>query len=225
MLFRSCWHSRTEPIFPWASSPKYKHTAQNNKLKPKINFLLTINSSCRFANGARPVMQKHIGLSEDPAGAQGQSSIGESSGDEDSSLSEGNSSNSSNSNSSSSDSTLSSVSGSSGTRSEISEVSSVDSTSIIDDLLGIVAQVHDQMEIGMEDNTIQWGKRLLIQDLSDNHALSHFCFHKVHLQEVADKLLRRLHCFLRGHSGSIKVNSGNNFCSHKTLLLHVIEKL
>jgi hypothetical protein len=30
--------------------------------------------------------------------------------------------------------------------------------------LGIVAQVHDQMETGMEDNTIQLGKRLLIQD-------------------------------------------------------------
>ena len=109
--------------------------------------------------------------------------ISESSGDEDSSLSEGNSSNSSNSNSnsSSSDSTLSSVSGSSGTRSEMSEVSSVDSTSIIDDLLGIVAQVHDQMEIGMEDNTIQWGKRLIIQDLSEDDALTHFCFQKVHL--------------------------------------------
>ena len=76
--------------------------------------------------------------------------ISESSGDEDSSLSEGSSSNSS-----SSDSTLLSVSGSSGTRSEMSEVSSIDSASIIDNLLGIVAQVHDQMETGMEDNTIQ----------------------------------------------------------------------
>jgi hypothetical protein len=68
---------------------------------------------------------------------------------EDYSLSEGNSSNSS-----SSDRTLLSASGSSGTRSEMSEVSSVDSASIIDDCLGIVAQVHDQMETGMEDNTI-----------------------------------------------------------------------
>ena len=61
--------------------------------------------------------------------------ISESSGDEDSSLSEGNSSNSNSS--SSSDSTLLSVSGSSGTRSEMCEVSSVDSTFIIDNLLGI----------------------------------------------------------------------------------------
>jgi hypothetical protein len=105
--------------------------------------------------------------------------VSKSSGDEDSSLSEGNSSNSSSS--SSSDSTLLSVSGSSGTRSEMSEVSSLDSTSIIENLLGIVAQMHDQMEIGMEENTIQWGKRFIIQDLSEDDALSHCCFCKVHL--------------------------------------------
>jgi hypothetical protein len=78
--------------------------------------------------------------------------VSKSSGDEDSSLSEGNSS---------SVSTLLSVPGSSGIRSEMSEVSSVDSTSIIDNLLGIEAQVHGQMETGMEDNTIQWGKDYL----------------------------------------------------------------
>ena len=66
-----------------------------------------------------------------------------------------------------------SVSGSSATRSEMSEMSSVDSTSIIDDLLGIVAQVHDQMEADMEDNTIQQRKRLLIQNLSEDDALMH----------------------------------------------------
>ena len=146
--------------------------------------------------------------------------ISKSSGDEGSSLSEGNSSNSR-----SSDSTLSSVSGSSGTRSEISEVSSVDSTSIIHDLLGIVAQVHDQIEIGMEDNIIQWGYRLLIQDLSEDDALTHFCFCKVHLQEVADKLWPRLQCFLRGHRGSIKVNNGTYSLPYETLLLLVLYRL
>ena len=78
--------------------------------------------------------------------------VSESSGDEDSSLSEGNSSNSNSS--SSSDSTLLSVSGSSGIRSEMSEVSSIDSASIIDILLEMVAQVHNPMETDMEDNTI-----------------------------------------------------------------------
>ena len=132
-------------------------------------------------------------------------------------MSEGNSSNSS-----SSDSTLPSVSGFSGTRSEMSEVSSVDSISIIDDPLRFVAQVYDEMEAGMEDNTIQWGKRLIIQDLSEDDALSHFHFCKVHLQEVADKLWPRLQCFLRGHRGSIKVKNGTYSLPYETLLLLVL---
>ena len=45
----------------------------------------------------------------------------------------------------------------------MSEVSSVDSTSEIKNLLGIVAQVHDQMETGLDDNTIQWGKDCLFK--------------------------------------------------------------
>jgi hypothetical protein len=84
--------------------------------------------------------------------------VRENSGNANSSVGEGNSSNSS-----STDSNLLSVSGSSGTRSEMSEVSSVDSTSIIDNLLGIVAQEPDQIETYMEDNTIQWGKDSLFK--------------------------------------------------------------
>ena len=118
-----------------------------------------------------------------------------------------------------------SVSGSSGTRSEMSNASSIDSTSIIDDLLGIVAQVHDQMETGMEDNTIQWGERLLIQDLSEDDALMHFCFGKAHLQEVADKLWPRLQCFLSGHRGSIKVNYGTYSLPYENFLLFLHYRL
>ena len=55
------------------------------------------------------------------------------------------------------------------------EVRRVDSTSIIDYLLGIVAQVHNQMKTGTGDSTIQWKKSLLIQDLSQNDALMQFC--------------------------------------------------
>ena len=165
--------------------PNTSITAQNNKLKPKVYFLHTINTSCHFANGTLSLSASKVFSLAICASALLDELVNKSCGDEDSSLSEGNSSNSS-----SSDSALLSVSGSSGTTSEMSEVSSVDSTSIIDDLLGIVAQVHDQMEIGMEDNTIQLGKRLLIQDLSEDDALSHFCFCKVHLQEVADKLIQ-----------------------------------
>ena len=81
-------------------------------------------------------------------------------------------------------------------------------------------QVHDQMEIGMDDNTIQLGKRLLIHDLSKGDALTHFHFCKVHLQEVADKLWPRLQCFLRGHRGSIKVNNGTYSLQTFQILYH-----
>ena len=62
------------------------------------------------------------------------------------------------SNSSSSDNTLFLVSGLGYKRSQMSEVSSVETTSIIDDLLEMEAQVHDQLQAGMKGNTIQWGK-------------------------------------------------------------------
>ena len=107
----------------------------------------------------------------------------------------------------------------------MSEVSSVDSTSIIVVLLRIVAHVHDQMETGIEDNTIQCGNRLLIQDLSEDDTLMHFCFCKAHLQEVADKLWPRLQCFLSGHRGSIKVNNGTYSLPYETLLLLVLYRL
>ena len=131
----------------------------------------TINTSCHFANGTLSLSASKVFILAICASALLDELVNKSCGDEDSSLSEGNSSNSS-----STGSTLSSLSGSSGTRSEMSELSSVDSTSIINDLLGILAHVHDQMEAGMEDNTIQLGKRLLIQDLSEDDALSHFHF-------------------------------------------------
>ena len=69
------------------------------------------------------------------------------------------------------------------------------------------------------------GKRLIIQDLSEDDALTHFGFRKVHLQEVADKLWPRLQCFLRGHRGSIKVNNGTYSLSYETLLLLVLHRL
>ena len=130
------------------------HTAQNNKFKTKL-FVVAhhhiIMSFCSWSS----VVERQQGVSlAICASALLDELVSTSSESEDSSLDEEYRSNSSNN--SRSNSTLLSVSGSSGSRSEMSEVSSVDSTSIIDDLLGIVAQVHDQMETGMEDNTIQW---------------------------------------------------------------------
>jgi hypothetical protein len=150
--------------------------------------------------------------------------VSESSDNKDSSLGKGNSRNST-STSSRNSSTLSLISGCSGTRFEMFEVSSVDSASIIDNRLGIVAQVHDQMETGMEDNTIEWGKDFLFKILSKDNALTLFCFCKVHLHEVADKLWLRLQCFIRGHRGSIKVNNGTYSLPYETILLLVLYRL
>ena len=45
-----------------------------------------------------------------------------------------------------------------------------------------------ELELLEEDNTIQWGKRILIEDLSEDDAVTHLCFRKIHLQEVANQL-------------------------------------
>lgn len=76
-------------------------------------------------------------------------------------------------------------------------VSTDNSTSKIDELLGNVGQVYDKMETGMGDNTTPQEGRLLVQNLSENDAVMYFCFHKVHLQEVAEKLWPWFQFFLR----------------------------
>ena len=70
-----------------------------------------------------------------------------------------------------------------------------------------------------------WRKRLHIQDLSEDDAFTHSQFHKVHLQEVVDKLWPRLQCFLICHRSSIKVNNGTNSLPYETLLLLVLYRL
>ena len=69
----------------------------------------------------------------------------------------------------------------------MSKVSSADSTSINDDPLNIVVEVHSQMETGMEDKTIQWWKRMFVQELSKHDAFILICFCSDHLYNVADK--------------------------------------
>ena len=69
----------------------------------------------------------------------------------------------------------------------MSKVSSADSTSINDDPLNIVVEVHSQMETGMEDKTIQWRKRMTFQDLSTHDAFTLICFCSDHLYNIADK--------------------------------------
>ena len=69
------------------------------------------------------------------------------------------------------------------------------------------------------------GKITYSRFLSKDNALTHFCFCKVHLHEVADKLWPRLQCFIRGHRGSIKVNNGTYSPPYNTILLLVLYRL
>ena len=97
----------------------------------------------------------------------------ESSGSEESSLGVGDNSFSTSSNSSdSSDSSMSS----SGNCSSLDGMSSIDSTFIIEEVIQVTVQMYECMETGIEDNTIQWGKRSLIEDLSEVDAVTCFCF-------------------------------------------------
>ena len=46
---------------------------------------------------------------------------------------------------------------------------------------------------------------MLIEDLREDDAVTHFWFRKVHLQEVANQLWPRLQFYLSGHKGAVKV--------------------
>jgi uncharacterized protein YkuJ len=64
-------------------------------------------------------------------------------------------------------------------------------------VLEAVAEVYNDIEGGMEDDTIEWqGKRVIVVDLSEDNAIFHFQFSKKHLQEMFDKLWPRLQQYL-----------------------------
>ena len=104
----------------------------------------------------------------------------ESSGSEESSLGVGDNSFSSSSDSNNSNDSSSRMS-SSENSSSLDGMSSIDSTFIMEEVIQVTVQMYECMETGIEDNNIQWGKRILIEDLSEDDAVTHFCFRKVHL--------------------------------------------
>lgn len=109
---------------------------------------------------------------------------------------------------------------SSGTRSEMNEVSNFDLASVIDELPGIVAQVHIKMDLGINSIALKEDKILIDQDLCKDEAWIHFCFCKVHLQEIADMLWSRSQVLLSGSRGSIKMtNCTISHCCRYPLLL------
>jgi hypothetical protein len=61
----------------------------------------------------------------------------------------------------------------------------------IKEALQVATTILDDLEMEIEDETIRWRSKhdggVMIQDLTDDDAISHFRFQKSHLQEVADK--------------------------------------
>jgi hypothetical protein len=83
----------------------------------------------------------------------------------------------------------------------------------------------DDLEMVIEDHTIKWrGKDdgLMIEDLTEDDALSHFRFRKVHFQEVADKRWPQLCGYLVGLKSSIVFNNGNYSAPYETLFLMIL---
>ena len=53
-------------------------------------------------------------------------------------------------------------------------MSSIDSIFIIEEVIQVTVQMYECMETGIEDNTIQWGRKIWVEDLSEDDAVTHF---------------------------------------------------
>ena len=150
----------------------------------------------------------------------------ESSNSEESSLGAGGSSRSDSSNSNSNSSSMCSNStSSSDCFSSLDRMGTIDSTLVIEEVIQMSVQRYECMETGMEDNSTPWGKKIWIEDLSEDDAGTHFWFSKVHLQEVANQLWPWLQFYLSGHNGAVKVENGKYSLPYETLLLLVLYRL
>jgi hypothetical protein len=95
----------------------------------------------------------------------------------------------------------------------------------IEIVLEDVVDLYNDIEGGMEDATIQWkGKRMIVEDLSEDDAIFHFRFRKKHLQEIAGKLWPRLkNSFVEASDKQgIVFDKGRYCCPYETLLLMVL---
>ena len=109
--------------------------------------------------------------------------------------------------------------------SSLDRMGTIDSTLVIEEVIQVSVQRYKCMETGMEDNSTPWGKKIWIEDLSEDDAGTHFWFRKVHLEEVANQLWPRLQFYLSGHKGAVKVENGKYSLPYETLLLLVLYRL
>ena len=96
----------------------------------------------------------------------------------------------------------------------------------VEEALLVATTILDDLEMEIEDKTIRWRSKhdggVMIEDLTDDDAISHFRFRKPHLQEVADKLWPRLREYLAGSKTFILFNNGNYSAPYETLFLMLL---
>ena len=150
--------------------------------------------------------------------------ISESRDSDESSLGERGSSSTSRSDSSTSSNSSNSTSPSD-SFSSLDGMGSIDSTHVIEEVIQVSVQMYEYMETGMENNSIPCRKNIFIEDLNEDDAVTHFCFRKVHLQEVANQIWPRLQFYLSVHKDAVKVENGKYSLPYETLLLLVLHRL
>ena len=106
--------------------------------------------------------------------------------------------------------------------------SSIESQDLLQ--LQIITRIHNQAAAYTQRifepivQEIQWGRRLLVDDLSESEAILEFRFRKQHLQAIANKLWPKLSGFIEGTQQSIKVSNGYR-APYETGLLAVLFQL
>jgi hypothetical protein len=82
----------------------------------------------------------------------------------------------------------------------------------IKEALQVAMTILDDLKMEIEDKIIRWRSKhdggVMILDLTDDDAISHFRFQKPLLQEVADKLWPRLREYLNRSEAFILFNNG-----------------
>jgi DDE superfamily endonuclease len=78
---------------------------------------------------------------------------------------------------------------------------------ILDVMIHLAAnnlELEEELIRPIEDEGIEWGRRCLLEDVSDSDAISNFRFRKEHLQAIALRLWPKMQPFLEGEYDSIQ---------------------
>ena len=97
--------------------------------------------------------------------------------------------------------------------------------SILEAMFEQTADYIQHIYAGLEDPTINWGKSMLVDDISENDAITEFRFRKDHLQTIADRLWDKgLGLLLDGTKEKVKVE--NNYeTPYETGILAVLFRI